>query len=161
MGFFWRGMMSLRYQLFLILLSFRGLESLEEASAVDSAGASEQPKQTNQILGDTSKDEELLPPKPSNSYHENGTFRQLKNTKPGKLTTPSEGSGKPDTLGSRPGVYRQYVPACGPGETGPGCSAPACVPGETGPGCSEPGFTNITETGTDGRQVKIHSYNIS
>jgi len=48
--------MSLSYQLFLILLSFRGLESVElevEVSAVDSAGTSEQPKHINQSLGKT------------------------------------------------------------------------------------------------------------
>ena len=48
--------MSLSYQLFLILLSFRGLESVElevEVSAVDSAGASEQPKHINQSRVET------------------------------------------------------------------------------------------------------------
>ena len=76
-------MMSLNYQLFLILLSFRGLESLEvDVSVV----ASKQPKHTSQMyqsLGETPKDEELLPLKPSNSFQD-GYYKQRKNSKPGE-----------------------------------------------------------------------------
>ena len=81
--------MAYSYQLLSILLSLRGLESFKlhvEVSAKDSAGASEQPINTNQIyksFEETSNDEPSSLPKPSSSASQ--FYRNLNITNPGKL----------------------------------------------------------------------------